>query len=90
MVSCVHALISGQVQGVGYRYSTKVQAQALGLVGWVRNLPDGRVEAMIQGDAAKVEAMIQWLHQGPPAAWVDAVVITEPPLEPFEQFEIRR
>ena len=73
---CVHVFISGTVQGVGYRYATVRQAQHLGLNGWVRNLPDGRVEAIFEGDRALVEQMINWCHQGPPTARVQNIETT--------------
>jgi acylphosphatase len=73
---CAHVFISGKVQGVGYRYATVHQAQHLGLNGWVRNLPDGRVEAIFEGDRVLVEQMINWCHQGPPAARVQDIETT--------------
>ena len=63
-----HVLIAGRVQGVYYRASTRDQAIALGLCGWVRNLRDGRVEAVFEGPKDAVDQMIRWCHQGPPAA----------------------
>jgi acylphosphatase len=87
---CVQALISGRVQGIGYRYATQEQALELGLVGWVRNLADGRVEAVAEGDRTQVSALVRWLHTGPPGARVDAVVMEEQPLQQFNRFEIRR
>lgn len=87
---CLHALVSGRVQGVGYRYSTQKQARLLGLVGWVRNLFDGRVEAMIQGNRSQVNTMLRWMQAGPISAQVDEVVTETHPLQPFEEFEIRR
>ncbi len=66
-------LISGRVQGVGYRYSTRLQARRLLLKGWVRNLGDGRVEAVFQGSEDAVAQMLRWCHQGPPAARVSEV-----------------
>ncbi len=87
---CQQALITGRVQGVGYRFTTQEQALTLGLVGWVRNRPDGRVEAMVEGDRAQVERLMQWFHNGPVTAKVEAVVIEEQPLQYFKQFEIRR
>lgn len=66
-------LVSGKVQGVFYRASTREQALALGLCGYARNLPDGRVEVVASGSALAVEALEQWLWQGPPGARVDAV-----------------
>lgn len=87
---CVQVLISGRVQGVGYRYNTQKKAMALGLVGWVRNLPDGRVEAVVEGDRAQVTSLVEWFHSGPPAAVVEAVSSEGQPLQHFEGFEIRR
>jgi acylphosphatase len=87
---CRRVLITGRVQGVGYRYTTQEQALVLSIVGWVRNLPDGRVEAMVEGDPAQVDEMIQWFHNGPAGARVRAVVMEDQPLQKFEQFEIRR
>ena len=69
--------ISGLVQGVGYRTSFERQAAALGLRGWVRNRRDGSVEAEVDGDAAAVDAIIRWAHQGPPASRVDKVAIED-------------
>lgn len=66
----VHVLISGRVQGVGYRYSTVLQAKQLKINGWVRNLTDGRVEAVFEGDRIPVEQMVHWCYDGPPAARV--------------------
>jgi len=78
-----HLLISGRVQGVFYRASTQDKARSLGLRGWVRNLPDGRVEIIAQGDPDDVQALIAWAHDGPPLAVVDDVEITweEPSIE---------
>lgn len=72
-----HVLISGRVQGVGYRMSTQEQARQLGLRGWVRNLVDGRVEARFVGEVAAIEAMMAWCWEGPPMAKVEAVEIAE-------------
>ena len=83
-------LVSGRVQGVGYRYSTREKAIALGIVGWVRNLPDGRVEAMILGEAMPTDSMMKWFYSGPPAAEVTAVETEQQSLQSFESFEIRR
>ena len=66
----VHVWISGRVQGVGFRFSTCEVAEQLGLGGWVRNLADGRVEAVFEGPAAQVARAVAWCRHGPPGAWV--------------------
>lgn len=68
--------IAGQVQGVGYRAATRRQAVALGITGWVRNLPDGCVEAWFEGETLALQAMIDWCWQGPPAGRVTQVEVT--------------
>lgn len=67
-------LVSGRVQGVFFRASTREQALRLGLSGYARNLADGRVEVLAHGDAAAIDALAQWLQQGPPLARVADVV----------------
>lgn len=81
--------VSGRVQGVCFRASTQQQAAVLGIHGWVRNLPDGSVEAWLQGDASNLAAMLEWVQQGPAGARVTAVDIRadqtpEPGLVGFE------
>lgn len=86
-----HLLISGRVQGVWYRGSTRETAARLGVSGWVRNLPDGRVEAEAEGHRGLVERLIAWCHEGPPAAQVTHVAVTW--IEPTGAdagFEVRR
>jgi acylphosphatase len=85
-----HVLISGQVQGVGYRYATVDTASQLGLTGWVRNLPDKRVEAVFEGAQVVVEEMLRWCHSGPPAAVVKDVVVEYEKPEGLRGFEVRR
>lgn len=83
--------ISGRVQGVGFRAWTKREALALSLTGWVRNLPDDRVEACIQGAADAVEAMLQAFHRGPAYAQVSSVESKEPDkAQAFRDFSILR
>jgi acylphosphatase len=85
-----HLHISGIVQGVGYRYYTRREAQGLGLTGWVRNLPDGRVEAVLQGTREQVERMIGWCYRGPDEARVsDIQVAYEAADDGFPDFGIR-
>jgi len=84
---CVHAYISGRVQGVWYRQSTLEQARAHGLTGWVRNLPDGRVEALLCGEDNSVRQVETWLSQGPELATVAEVVseaVEDPGLVDFK------
>ncbi|MCD9153600.1 acylphosphatase [Aeromicrobium duanguangcaii] len=69
----VHVIVRGLVQGVGYRWSTRLVARQNGVTGWVRNLDDGSVEAELQGAPAQVDAVLEWMAEGPPGAHVDSV-----------------
>ena len=69
----VHVVIEGRVQGVFFRASTRDEARARGLAGWVRNLPDGRVEALFEGDRRVIDTMLAWCRKGPSYAYVDHV-----------------
>ncbi|MEJ2406497.1 MAG: acylphosphatase [Candidatus Thiodiazotropha sp.] len=73
MSICIRCYVSGRVQGVWYRASTRDQAKQLGIDGYARNLPDGRVEVMACGDAAAVARLQEWLWQGSPASTVTSV-----------------
>jgi acylphosphatase len=73
MTDRVYVCISGRVQGVGFRYATREEALSLGLAGWVRNLPDGRVEAEFEGPKEVLEQMVAWCHSGPRLARVTHV-----------------
>lgn len=86
----VRVLISGRVQGVGYRFWTQQEARRLGLCGWVRNRSDDRVEAVFEGDAATVDRMVRSCRQGPAAARVDDVTLEEGVHQGLQGFEIRR
>ncbi|MGQ0653205.1 MAG: acylphosphatase [Betaproteobacteria bacterium] len=82
--------VAGGVQGVGYRYALVRQAQRAGLTGWVRNRSDGTVEAVLQGPAQAVEAVVEWARRGPPAARVSAVKAEAPEAQfdrPYAGFE---
>jgi acylphosphatase len=82
--------ISGRVQGVFYRARTRDQALARGLTGWVRNLPDGRVAAVFEGDREQIEAVLAWCRTGPSYAAVDEVHIDwQPHRGEFADFSIR-
>jgi acylphosphatase len=72
----VHVLVSGLVQGVFYRQSAVDEARRLGLAGWVRNCPDGRVELEAEGERARLEALVAFCRRGPPAARVEDVEAT--------------
>ena len=72
-----HLVITGRVQGVGFRFYMERKARETGVSGWVRNRSDGSVEAMIQGGPGAVEAMIAWSRRGPPSAVVAEVRIAE-------------
>src|SRR4051812_28039746 len=73
----VHVFISGKVQGVGFRDFTKRRADELGVKGWVKNLPDYRVEAVMQGRSDAVEKLLESVRRGPPAARVDRVEVKD-------------
>jgi acylphosphatase len=82
--------ITGKVQGVYFRHSTRVEAERLAVTGYARNLPDGSVEVVAQGPAGAVERLRQWLHQGPKMARVETVLELELERDtlPPPQFEI--
>ena len=85
-----HVYVSGLVQGVFYRYHTKELADKLGLRGWVRNLPDGRVEAVFEGDKGAIEEMLEFCRRGPPGARVSGVKVRwEDYKGEFDGFTIR-
>jgi acylphosphatase len=85
-----HVFVRGRVQGVSFRYYTTLEAGRHEVNGWVRNLPDGRVEATFEGDEADVEHMIRWCQHGPPAAAVDGVdVVRGEPTGEFSGFHVR-
>ncbi len=87
----LHILVSGRVQGVAYRASTQAEARRLHLTGWVRNLDDGRVEAVVEGPRKAVESLLVWCRRGPPAARVEHVdAVEQPATGEFASFEVRR
>ncbi|MGZ3653010.1 MAG: acylphosphatase [Bdellovibrionota bacterium] len=73
MIKARKMQIQGQVQGVNFRESMKQEAHRCGVTGWVRNRPDGSVEAFVQGEPAAIEDILQWARLGPPRARVDAL-----------------
>ena len=85
---CVHGYVSGKVQGVWFRASTKTQADQLNITGWVRNLPDERVEVLLCGTKDDIAAMLAWLKQGPPLAKVNDVHCEDLPHQIHVDFKI--
>ena len=83
---CKRALVKGLVQGVWYRGSTQRQAQRLGITGWAKNLPDGRVEVLMCGAETSVVELITWLHDGPPTARVESVDVQDDVWQEFSSF----
>ena len=90
MSIALQAWVSGRVQGVWFRQGTAEQATALGVHGWVCNLPDGRVEAWLEGEEQAVRALARWLEQGPPKAEVSGVQVQEMAPQGYAEFEVRR
>lgn len=86
---CRRYWVSGRVQGVYYRASAREQARRLGLTGWARNLPDGRVEAVARGTPAALDEFAQWLAQGPALAAVSGVATEAVEEETPAVFEVR-
>ena len=84
-----HVSVTGRVQGVFFRAWLRDQAIGLGVTGWVRNCPDGRVDTHIEGDEAAVNQLLERLHRGPPAAQVEDVHVWDVELFDFEDFEVR-
>lgn len=84
-----HVFVSGRVQGVNFRWYTQRKAEELGLTGWVRNLWDGRVEAVFEGEPKAVQRAVNWCHAGPPSAQVDDIEVSyEGPSGEFSRFRI--
>jgi acylphosphatase len=90
MTSRVHVVISGKVQGVWFRATTKQKAEQLSLTGWVRNTYDGNVEAVFEGEENSVQEMLDWCRHGPPLSKVENVEVkNESPTNGFDSFSIR-
>ena len=87
-----HLKITGRVQGVGYRYFVRQNAESLNINGWVRNMPDGTVEVLLIGNAGDVQQMIQKLWEGPFSAWVEDIkeMDVDQSAEPADGFRVRR
>ncbi|WP_298188275.1 acylphosphatase [uncultured Pseudomonas sp.] len=87
---CKHGYVSGRVQGVYFRQATAQQAEQLALDGWVRNLVDGRVEVLFEGEEAAVAELADWLQQGPETAEVSGLELQELALQGIAGFIVRR
>jgi acylphosphatase len=86
----VRALVSGRVQGVFFRANTRAEAKRLGLKGWVKNLPDDRVELVAEGPSWAVNELISWCHKGPAYSRVDKVEFCEEtPRGKYDEFSVR-
>lgn len=85
----VRAVVRGRVQGVWYRAHTERRARELGVVGYVRNLADGSVEIVVEGEPSRVDSLLEWTWQGSPHCRVTAVEVEERPLVPFTSFDTR-
>lgn len=84
-----HVWVSGLVQGVNFRWRASDQAKVRGVNGWVRNLPDGRVEAVFEGPKPLVEEMVDWCRRGPRSAEVEDVEVVWEPPEGLDEFRVR-
>ena len=84
---CIHCYISGRVQGVWFRASTKTEAEKLNITGWAKNLPDGRVEVLACGEKENIMKLYAWLKQGPRLAKVADVFYEELPWQDGDGFE---
>lgn len=85
----VHVFVSGKVQGVYYRQTTSYEAQKLNIHGWIRNLRDGRVEAIFEGEKANIDKLLSWCNKGPKDAIVkDIEIIQEQYKNEYTNFQI--
>jgi acylphosphatase len=85
---CVHVRVSGRVQGVYYRAYTKSQANELGIKGWVRNIPGGGVEAILEGEREKVGELLGLMKAGPAGSMVSGLQISELKCKGYDDFKI--
>lgn len=89
MTTCKRVIVSGQVQGVFFRDTCRARADEHGVHGWVRNLPDRTVEALFEGDPEAVDRLVAWAHDGPPAASVEHVRVSDAEPAGLRGFEVR-
>ncbi|QAY60524.1 hypothetical protein ET475_11340 [Microbacterium protaetiae] len=85
----VHVIVSGEVQGVGYRYTLRLEAAEAGVAGWVRNRRDGTVEAELEGTDEQVDSVLAWMAEGPPGSRVTDARVTDAAPTGSRGFEVR-
>ncbi len=85
----VQVIVRGDVQGVGYRYTMRLEARQAGVAGWVRNRRDGTVEAEVEGTEDQVDAILAWMAEGPPGSSVTGAEVSELPATGERGFEVR-
>ena len=85
----MHVIVSGEVQGVGYRYTMRMEADEAGVAGWVRNRRDGTVEAEIEGTDERVDALLAWMAEGPPGSHVADARVQDVAPTGARGFEVR-
>jgi len=85
----VHVIVSGEVQGVGYRYTLRLVAREIGAAGWTRNLRDGTVEAEVEGTDAQVDEVLAWMAEGPPGSHVTGARVRDAAVAGETGFEVR-
>ncbi|KQV77618.1 acylphosphatase [Nocardioides sp. Root122] len=88
-MKAVQARVSGRVQGVSFRWYTQEQARSLGVVGWVRNEPDGSVLLHAEGEPEAVDALVAWCHHGPALARVSGVAVRDASPSGADGFDVR-
>jgi len=84
----VHVVVSGEVQGVGYRYTMLLEAREAGAAGWVRNRRDGTVEAEVEGTPEQVDEVLAWMAEGPPGSRVTSATVTDAAPQGDRGFEV--
>ncbi len=89
MIKAIHIIVHGQVQGVWFRAGTKAKAGELGILGWVKNRPEGTVEIHAEGEKSQLDNFIVWCRTGTPAANVTSIDLTSISFQNFTSFEIR-
>lgn len=85
----VHVIVSGDVQGVGYRYTMRIEADDAGVSGWVRNRRDGTVEAEVEGTDEQVDRILAWMAEGPPGSRVEDARVRDAAPTGADGFEVR-